>query len=125
MVLAVAAAMDLVLRAAMAWNKPWKGRDLEHVEDIARATLVTGLTSSNEWLMASRLLDFGPYLFSTLHILSSPSQKKFMQKACAIYRLGGHFDHKKPGAFSLHYHCTSLYTDFHMARQRVDWVVCV
>jgi hypothetical protein len=63
-VLAVAAAMDLVLRAVMAWNKPWKGQDLEHVEDITRATLGTGLTSSNEWLVASRLLDFSPYLFS-------------------------------------------------------------
>jgi hypothetical protein len=56
--------MDLVLRAVMAWNKPWKGQDLEHVEDITRATLGTGLTSSNERLSASRLLDFGPYLFS-------------------------------------------------------------
>jgi len=26
-VLAVAAAMDLVLRAVMAWNKLWKGQD--------------------------------------------------------------------------------------------------
>src|SRR5437764_6376338 len=65
--------MDLVLRAAMAWNKPWKGQDLEHVEDITRAILATGLTSSNEWLVASQLLDFGPYL------LSDPSHTVFSE----------------------------------------------
>jgi hypothetical protein len=63
-VLAVAAAMDLVLRAVMAWNKTWKGQDLEHVEDITRADLGVGVTSSNEWLVTSRLVDFGPPISS-------------------------------------------------------------
>lgn len=48
----------------MAWNKSWKGQDLEHVEDITRADLDTGLTSNDGWLVTSRLLGFGPYLFS-------------------------------------------------------------
>jgi hypothetical protein len=78
--------MDLVLRAVMAWNKPWKGQDLELVEDITRATIGTGLTSSNEWLAASWLLDFGSYLFSdpfTYYLL--PARRISCNK-CAIFK---------------------------------------
>ena len=51
-------AMDLVLRAAMAWNKPWKGQDLEHVEDIRSYTwhwlnvkqrMVVGFSAPRFW----------------------------------------------------------------------------